>query len=99
MCSELELENIGQEIVVMGWVQRRRDLGGVIFIDLRDRSGILQIVFNNEINKELFNKAESVRNEYVIAVTGKVVKRNEETINPKIKKDFAKILSLFTTIK
>jgi len=68
----------------MGWVHKRRDLGGVIFIDLRDRSGILQIVFHMDDDEEIFRKAETLRNEYVIAVRGIVVKRDPETINPKI---------------
>ncbi|MFZ5989800.1 MAG: aspartate--tRNA ligase [Bacillota bacterium] len=83
-CSELSLDNVGQKVTVMGWTHKRRDLGGVIFIDLRDRSGVLQIVFNNEVDAELFNKAEIIRNEYVLAVVGDVVKRDPETVNPKI---------------
>lgn len=83
-CAELNASNVGQEITVMGWAHKRRDLGGVIFVDLRDRSGILQVVFNNEISGEIFTKAESIRNEYVIAVIGEVVNRSLETVNSKI---------------
>jgi len=83
-CSELGVENVGQKVTVMGWTHKRRDLGGVIFIDLRDRSGILQVVFNSEIDRQLFEKAELIRNEYVLAVIGDVVKRAPETVNPKI---------------
>lgn len=85
MCAELGIENIGGTVVVMGWSQKSRDLGGVIFVDLRDRSGILQIVFNIAENEELFRKAESVRNEYVLAIKGVVVRRTPETVNSKIK--------------
>ncbi len=84
-CAQLGIENVGEKVTVMGWAQKRRDLGGVIFVDLRDISGILQIVFNNEYNEEIFKKAESIRNEYVLAVEGEVVKRSEDTVNPKIK--------------
>lgn len=83
-CAELSLQNVGQTVTVMGWCQKRRDLGGVMFVDLRDRSGILQVVFRSEINSELFNKADKIRNEYVIAVVGQVIKRDPETVNPKI---------------
>ena len=68
----------------MGWVQTRRDLGGLIFIDLRDRTGIMQVVFDANRFNESFDKVESLRNEYVIAVSGLVVERSEETKNPKI---------------
>ncbi len=85
MCTDLNVDNIGQEVVLMGWVQKRRDLGGVIFVDLRDRTGIVQIVFDAEISQEVFEKAEKIRSEYVLAVKGKVLKRDEETINPKLK--------------
>lgn len=83
-CSELGIANVGDMITVMGWTNKRRDLGGVIFVDLRDRSGILQVVFNNEISSDVFEKAEKIRNEYVLAVVGEVVKRAPETVNPKI---------------
>lgn len=85
LCSDLDLKNVGEKVIVMGWTHKRRDLGGVIFIDLRDRSGLLQLVFNEENGKELFEKAEQLRSEYVIAVTGEVVKRAPETVNTKIK--------------
>jgi aspartyl-tRNA synthetase len=68
----------------MGWVNARRDLGGVIFVHLRDRSGIIQIVFNSAVDSELFKKAESIRNEYVLAVVGEVIKRDPETVNPNL---------------
>ena len=83
-CAELDASNVGQTVTVMGWTHKRRDLGGVIFVDLRDRSGLLQVVFNNEISSEIFAKAEAIRSEYVLAVIGEVVKRAPETVNPKI---------------
>ena len=76
-CTELSNENIGQEVTVLGWVQKRRNLGSLIFVDLRDRSGLLQIIFDeNDIGKEGFEKAYSLRNEFVIAVVGQVEKRS-----------------------
>ncbi|MDF2882241.1 MAG: aspartyl-tRNA synthetase [Clostridiaceae bacterium] len=75
MCGELREENIDSKVTVMGWVQRKRNLGGLIFVDLRDRTGILQVVFGEEINGEAFKKADGVRSEYCVAVTGVIVKR------------------------
>ncbi len=83
-CAHLGLENLGQEVVLMGWAQKRRDLGGVIFIDLRDISGIVQVVFSAEISKAVFEKAESIRSEYVLTVVGNIVKRDPETVNPNL---------------
>ncbi len=84
-CGELSLENVGQEVVLMGWVHRRRDHGGLIFVDLRDREGIAQVVFNPEENQEFHQKAHQIRNEYVLAVRGKVRRRPEGTVNPDLK--------------
>ncbi|MDI3501544.1 MAG: aspartyl-tRNA synthetase [Thermoanaerobacter sp.] len=84
MCGELTVEDVDKYVVVMGWVQRRRDHGGLVFIDLRDRTGIVQVVFNNEVSSEAFEKVQSVRSEYVLAIEGKVVKRAPENVNPKI---------------
>ena len=76
-CTEVSNANIGETVTVMGWVQKRRNLGSLIFIDLRDRSGILQVVFNEEnIGKEGYEKAGTLRSEYVVAVVGKVEKRS-----------------------
>lgn len=76
-CAELSLENVGQEVTVMGWVQKSRNKGGIIFVDLRDRSGILQIIFEeSDCGSESFAKAEKLRSEFVIAVTGGVEKRS-----------------------
>ncbi|OKP78470.1 aspartate--tRNA ligase [Paenibacillus sp. P3E] len=80
-CGQLTLGHIGETVTLNGWVQTRRDLGGVLFIDLRDRSGIVQIVFNPDYSGEALQTADKVRSEYVLSVTGKVVKREEETIN------------------
>lgn len=84
-CGMLTKENSGQEVTLMGWVQTRRDHGGLIFVDLRDRSGIVQVVFNPEYSREAFETAKEVKTEYVIAVNGKVYERPKESINPKIK--------------
>ena len=83
-CGLITEDYIGKEVVVKGWVNRRRDLGGLIFIHLRDREGIVQIVFDQSKNDELFKLAESVRNEYVLEVKGIVVKRQEDQINPNV---------------
>ncbi|HHY92644.1 MAG TPA: aspartate--tRNA ligase [Firmicutes bacterium] len=84
MCGELGIKDIGQEVVLDGWVQRRRDHGGLIFLDLRDRSGIVQVVFSPENSAEAFAAAEQVRNEHVLAVQGVVRRRPEGTANPKL---------------
>ncbi|MGG4451100.1 aspartate--tRNA ligase [Brevibacillus porteri] len=83
--GEVTTAHVGQEVVLNGWVQKRRDLGGVIFIDFRDRTGIVQIVFNPEYNKEAWEAADKVRSEYVLVVKGKVVNRAPEAVNPKLK--------------
>ncbi|MEK4758447.1 aspartate--tRNA ligase [Macrococcoides caseolyticum] len=84
-CGLVTESYIGQEIILKGWVQKRRDLGGLIFIDLRDREGVVQIVFNPDFSKEALTIAETIRSEYVIEVHGKVTMRDEAVINPKIK--------------
>ncbi|WP_019909089.1 aspartate--tRNA ligase [Paenibacillus sp. HW567] len=83
-CGQLTTGHIGETVTLNGWVQTRRDLGGVLFIDLRDRSGIVQIVFNPDYSGEALQIADKVRSEYVLAVTGNVVKRDDETINPNL---------------
>lgn len=83
-CGELTLADVGKTVTVMGWTQVYRNLGGVIFIDLRDRSGIVQVVSNIEDGQEIFDKADSVRSEYVLAIVGEVVERDAETVNDKI---------------
>jgi aspartyl-tRNA synthetase len=84
MCGALRLADAGKKAVLMGWVNRRRDLGQIIFVDLRDRSGVAQVVFNFELNAAVHEKAEELRNEYVIAAIGTVKKRDADTINPNI---------------
>lgn len=84
-CAEFTKEDQDRKVTVMGWVHKRRDLGGVIFVDLRDISGIIQVVFNTKYCGNIFEKAEKIRSEYVIAVTGDISIRAPETINPNIK--------------
>jgi len=84
MCGELRRAQAGQRATLMGWVNRRRDLGSLIFIDLRDRSGWTQVVFDKESNPALHERASDLRSEYVIAVTGRVHQRDGDTINPNI---------------
>lgn len=83
-CGTISSTEVGQEVVLCGWVERRRDHGGLIFIDLRDRSGVVQIVASPDHNLESFHKAEDVRNEYVLCVRGKITKRDAEAINPNL---------------
>ena len=80
MCGELRASDIGQEVVLNGWIQKRRNLGGLIFCDLRDKTGITQIVFDDKIPQSLFDKADTLRSEYVVGVKGKVAER--ESKNP-----------------
>lgn len=84
-CGEVSEQEVGSTVTLKGWVQIRRDLGGLIFIDLRDRSGIIQTLFNPAISKEALEIAEGIRNEYVISVTGKVIARQESQKNPNLK--------------
>lgn len=98
MCGVLRETNIGQEFTVMGWVQRKRNLGGLIFVDLRDRTGIIQAVFGEKINEEAFKKADTVKSEYCIAIKGTLVKRqsvNNEipTGQVELKGEYIKIFS------
>ncbi|MCZ6474555.1 MAG: aspartate--tRNA ligase [SAR324 cluster bacterium] len=83
-CGELRPGHIGSEVVMMGWVATRRDHGGVIFVDLRDHTGLLQVVFKPEVNAEAHRAGDALRNEYVIAVAGKVAHREEGNVNPKL---------------
>ncbi len=83
-CGELTIKNEDTEVILNGWVDTRRDLGGVIFIDLRDRHGLTQIVFSPQDNPEAHAKADQLRSEYVIGVKGYVRKRDEENINPNL---------------
>jgi aspartyl-tRNA synthetase len=80
-CGELRAADTGKRALLMGWVHRRRDLGGVIFIHLRDRDGVTQLVFHADAGAEVFRKAESLGSEYVIAAEGTVMRRAPETVN------------------
>lgn len=84
LAGELRETHVDENVTLKGWVQKRRDLGGLIFIDLRDRSGIVQVVFNPEESKEAIEIADTVRNEYVVSIKGTVVKRDPKTFNPEI---------------
>jgi len=84
-CWELGAADVDKEVVLMGWVHRRRDHGGVIFVDLRDREGITQVVFNPIVDKKIHAKAHAIRSEYVLAVRGKVENRPADMINSKLK--------------
>ncbi len=84
-CGLVTEEFLNEKVTLKGWVHNRRDLGGLIFVDLRDREGIVQIVFNPDFSEEALQVAETVRSEYVVEVEGVVTKRDAETINPKIK--------------
>ena len=83
-CANFKKEDIGKNVTLMGWVQKRRDLGALIFVDLRDRTGLMQIVFDESLFSGDFKKAESLRSEFVIAIKGEIVKRDDETINEKL---------------
>ena len=91
-CGQVDESQIGEEISVCGWVHRRRDHGGVIFVDLRDREGLLQVVFDPD-RAEIFAEAERIRGEYVLAVKGKVRQRPEGTINPSMKTGQVEVLA------
>ena len=92
-CTELSAADVGKKVTVMGWVQKWRNLGSLLFIDLRDRTGLLQIVFNEQTEREIFEKAETIRNEFVIAVTGEVARRAPEAVNPFMKTGEIEILA------
>jgi aspartyl-tRNA synthetase len=83
-CGDLGKEDIDREVTLFGWVQKRRDLGGLVFVELRDRQGMIQVVFNPEVSPEAHEKAQSLRSEYVVGVKGKVVNRPEGTANPNL---------------
>ena len=83
-CGELRIENVGEEVCLMGWVGKRRDHGGVIFVDLRDRYGITQVVFRPDLEAETHAVSETIRNEFVLAIKGRVEPRPEGMANPKL---------------
>ncbi|MDH3519975.1 MAG: aspartate--tRNA ligase, partial [Myxococcales bacterium] len=82
--AEITPALVGQEVVIAGWVQRRRDHGGVVFVDLRDREGLVQVVFKPEVSPECHERAGQLRSEYVLLVRGVVERRSPETVNPKL---------------
>ncbi|MEC1521842.1 aspartate--tRNA ligase [Neobacillus niacini] len=84
-CGDVPESAIGEKVTLKGWVSKRRDLGGLIFIDLRDRSGIVQVVFNPDVSKEALETAEKIRSEYVLDIQGTVISREAGTINPNLK--------------
>lgn len=81
MCGTLNISNVGEEVVLNGWVAKRRNLGGLIFVDLRDKTGIVQVTFDDKIPQELFDRADSLRSEYVVGVKGKVCERSAKNAN------------------
>lgn len=96
-CGEIDRSLVDQQIIVKGWVHRRRDLGGMVFVDLRDRSGLLQIVFSDKGSEAALQVADSLRTEYVIEVSGQVVARKEGQENPDMKTGYIELLA--TNIK
>ena len=78
-CGDLSLKNVGETVTVTGWVQKRRNFGGLIFVDLRDKNGIVQVVFDSSVNAQLFEKANAIRSEFVLAVNGVVRERENKT--------------------
>ncbi len=85
MCADINEKNIGDRVTLMGWVQKNRNLGSLMFIDLRDRTGIVQIVFDSDLDRDTFNKAETIKSEYVIAIVGRVDRRAAEVVNKNMK--------------
>ena len=93
MCGDVTENLAGSKVTVMGWVQRRRDLGQLIFIALRDRTGIVQAVVDGSAEKELFEKAETIRSEFVVSITGTVALRTAENINENMKTGHVEIIA------
>ena len=95
-CTEVSNQNIGETVTVMGWVQKRRNLGSLIFIDLRDRSGLLQVVFDEpQVGSEGFEKAGNLRSEFVVAVTG-VVQKRSAAVNESLKPEILRSLQMIS---
>ena len=95
-CGDVRISNEGELVTLSGWVHRRRDHGGLIFIDLRDREGLVQVVFNPELDKDIHTKAQDLRSEWVISVVGKVAQRPDGTKNPNM--DTGEVEVLATTL-
>ena len=99
MCGEVTAEVAGQSVILKGWVQRARNLGGIVFVWLRDRTGIVQVVFDgNDISKELLELAESLRSEYVIEVHGQARMRAPEAVNKKLKTGEVEVVAVSAVI-
>ena len=96
-CGDLRSSHIGETVTLAGWVQRRRDHGGVIFLDLRDREGFVQVVFDPD-TQEAFALADQVRNEFVVGVVGRVRARDPEAVNPKMATGEIEVLGLELTL-
>ena len=84
-CGDISRQDIGNEVTFNGWVQRQRDLGSLIFIDLRDRSGIVQLAFDDQTDRQVFEQAFTARAEFVLSATGTVRPRGEGAVNPNMK--------------
>lgn len=97
-CGELNANHKDKEVTVFGWVDRKRDLGGIIFLEIRDVSGIIQAVFDSSVSKENAELADSTRSEYVVSVTGKVRERSSETVNPNVPTGGIEIVASSITI-
>jgi aspartyl-tRNA synthetase len=97
-CGDLTRADANRDVVIMGWVQRRRDLGGLIFVELRDRQGIVQVVFNPETSTSAHQKAGLLRSEFVVCVKGKVVPRPEGTVNPSLSTGEIEVIAQETKI-
>ncbi|NWQ40144.1 aspartate--tRNA ligase [Bacillus sp. EB106-08-02-XG196] len=97
-CGDVPESAIGEKITLKGWVSKRRDLGGLIFIDLRDRTGIVQVVFNPDLSKEALQTAEKIRSEYVLDIQGTVIAREDGTINPNLKTGKIEVQAEMVTI-
>lgn len=97
-CGDIRIEHLGSEVTLNGWVQRNRNLGGLLFIDLRDRSGMVQVVFGTEQSSDLFKLAESIRSEYVVSVRGVVRRRPEGTVNSSMPTGEVEVLGTFLEV-
>ena len=97
-CGEITEKNVGQTVTLAGWVDRRRDHGGLIFIDLRDRSGLVQVVYNPETNIEAHRVANDFRGEYVVQVIGQVSPRPEGTVNAKLPTGYVEVIAAETSV-
>jgi aspartyl-tRNA synthetase len=97
-CGDVPESAIGEKVTLKGWVAKRRDLGGLIFIDLRDRTGIVQVVFNPDLSKEALQTAEKIRSEYVLDLQGTVIAREDGTINPNLKTGKIEVQAEMVTI-